>query len=59
MRMVLVSAGLAVGGEAPAKRGRLPSEVGVRLLGEEEEELARSITDSSDQTGAEGWIDQQ
>lgn len=57
--MVLVSAGFCVGGEAAAERGRLPVEVGVRLLAEEEEELARSDTHSSHQTGEERRIHQQ
>lgn len=57
--LVLVSAGLSVGGKAAAERGRLSAEVGVRLLGEEEEELPGSVPDSSDQTGEEGRVHQQ
>ncbi len=59
MVLVLSSAGLFVRGKAAAERGWLPAEVGVWLLGEEEEELSRSDADSSHQTGEKRRIHQQ
>lgn len=53
------SAGVSDGGEAAAERGRLLAEVGVWLLGEEEEELSRPVADSSHQTGEKRRIHQQ
>lgn len=55
----LFIAGDAAGGQAAAERRRLPAQVGVRLLGEEEEELPRAFAHPADQAGEARRLHQQ